>query len=127
MAKTPFDTTKVAGAPYSTAVMVGSTLYVSGQVPLDPKTSKLVPGGITEQTEQVFANLKEALAKAGMSLAHVVKATVFLADMGEFGAMNEVYAKHMPAPHPARSTVQVAALPLAARVEIEVVADKNAA
>ena len=126
MPKTPFDTVKVAGAPYSTAIMVGTTLYVSGQVPLDPKTGKLVHGDVKAQTEQVFVNLKDTLAKAGMSLAQVVKATVFLADMGEFGAMNEVYAKHMPAPFPARSTVQVAALPLAARVEIEVIADKNA-
>lgn len=126
MPKTPFDTVKVAGAPYSTAIMVGTTLYVSGQVPLDPKTGKLVDGDIKAQTEQVFANLKDALAKAGLSLGNVVKSTVFLADMGEFGAMNEVYARHMPAPFPARSTVQVAALPLAARVEIEVIADKNA-
>lgn len=126
MPKTPFDTVKVAGAPYSTAILVGSTLYVSGQVPLDPKTGKLVEGGIKEQSEQVFANLKDALAKAGLSLSNVVKATVFMADLSEFGAMNEIYAKHMPSPYPARSTVQVAALPLAAKVEIEVIADRNA-
>ena len=126
MPKTPFDTIKVAGAPYSSAIQVGSTLYVSGQIPLDPNTGKLVAGGIKEQTEQVFNNLADALAKAGMSLANVVKATVFMADLSEFGAMNEVYAKRMPAPHPARSTIGVAALPLAAKVEIEVVADKTA-
>ena len=126
MPKTAFDTVKVAGAPYSTAIKVGTTLYVSGQVPLDPKTGKLVDGGIKEQTEQVFANLKDALAKGGLTLANVVKSTVFMADLAEFGAMNEVYARHMPAPHPARSTVQVAALPLGAKVEIEVVADERA-
>ena len=126
MPKIPYDTVKVAGAPYSTAIMVGTTLYVSGQVPLDGKTGKLVEGGIKEQTEQVFNNLADALAKAGMSLSNVVKATVFMADLSEFGQMNEVYAKRMPAPHPARSTIGVAALPLAAKVEIEVVADKNA-
>jgi 2-iminobutanoate/2-iminopropanoate deaminase len=97
-------------------------VYVSGQVPLDAKTGKLVPGGIKEQTEQVFANLKSALQEAGLSLHNVVKSTVFMSDLAEFGAMNEVYAKQMPAPFPARSTVQVAALPLGAKVEIEVVA-----
>lgn len=126
MPKTAFDTVKVAGAPYSTAIKVGTALYVSGQVPLDGKTGKLVEGGIKEQTAQVFQNLKDALAKAGMSLDNVVKSTVFMADLTEFGAMNEVYARHMPAPHPARSTVQVAGLPLGAKVEIEVVADEKA-
>ena len=126
MPKTAFDTVKVAGAPYSTAIKVGTTLYVSGQVPLDGKTGKLVAGDIKAQTSQVFANLKDALAKAGMSLGHVVKATVFMTDLGDFGAMNEVYARHMPAPHPARSTVQVAGLPLGAKLEIEVIADERA-
>ncbi len=121
--KKPIDTGgKVAGAPYSVAIDTGSTVYVSGQVPLDARTGKLVPGGIKEQTEQVFANLRAALQEAGLSLHHVVKSTVFMSDLGEFGAMNEVYAKQMPAPFPARSTVQVAALPLGAKVEIEVVA-----
>lgn len=121
--KKPIDTSgKVAGAPYSVAIDTGSTVYVSGQVPLDARTGKLVPGGIKEQTEQVFANLRAALQEAGLSLHHVVKSTVFMSDLGEFGAMNEVYAKQMPAPFPARSTVQVAALPLGAKVEIEVIA-----
>lgn len=113
---------KVAGAPYSVAIDTGTTVYVSGQVPLDVATGKLVPGGLKEQTEQVFANLRAALIEAGLSLHNVVKSTVFMTDLAEFGAMNEVYAKHMPAPYPARSTVQVAALPLGAKVEIEVVA-----
>ena len=121
--KKPIDTAgKVAGAPYSVAIDTGSTVYVSGQVPLDAKMGKLVAGGIKEQTEQVFANLKSALQEAGLSLHNVVKSTVFMSDLAEFGAMNEVYAKQMPAPVPARSTVQVAALPLGAKVEIEVVA-----
>ena len=125
MPKKPIDTaTKVAGAPYSPGIDTGATLYVSGQVPLDPRTGKLVPGGIKEQTEQVFANLKDVLLTAGLSLHHVVKSTVFMTDLSEFGAMNEVYAKHMPAPFPARSTVQVAALPLGAKVEIEVIAQR---
>ena len=113
---------KVAGAPYSPGLDTGTTLYVSGQVPLDPKTGKLVPGDIKAQTEQVFANLRDVLQTAGLSLHHVVKSTVFMTDLAEFGAMNEVYAKQMPAPYPARSTVQVAALPLGAKVEIEVIA-----
>lgn len=127
MPKKPIDTAgKVAGAPYSVAIDTGTTVYVSGQVPLDPATGKLVAGDVKAQTEQVVANLVSALGVAGLTLAHVVKSTVFLVDMADFGAMNEVYAKHMPAPYPARSTVAVAGLPLGARVEIEVIADKNA-
>lgn len=123
--KKPIETAgKVAGAPYSPGLDTGAVLYVSGQVPLDPKTGKLVPGDIKAQTEQVFANLKDVLHTAGLSLHHVAKATVFMTDLTEFGAMNEVYAKHMPSPFPARSTVQVAALPLGAKVEIEVVAHR---
>jgi 2-iminobutanoate/2-iminopropanoate deaminase len=114
--------TKVAGAPYSPGIDTGTTLYVSGQLPLDPATGKIVPGGIKEQTEQVIANLKDVLQTAGLSLHNVVKSTVFMTDLGEFAAMNEVYGKHMPAPQPARSTVQVAALPMGVKVEIELVA-----
>lgn len=126
MPKKVYDTTgKVAGAPYSVAVEAAGTVYVSGQVPLDAKTGKLVTGDIKAQAERVFVNLRSALIEAGLSLHHVVKATVFMTDLAEFGAMNEVYAKHMPAPHPARSTVQVAALPLGAKVEIEVVAVRD--
>ena len=127
MPKTPIDTAgKVAGAPYSTAMGVGTTVYVSGQIPLDAKTGKLVTGDVKAQSEQVFANLKEALAAAGLTLNHVVKSTVFLTDMADFAAMNEVYARQMPAPFPARSTIAVAALPLGAKLEIEVIADKSA-
>lgn len=125
MPKKAYDTAgKVAGAPYSVAIEASGIVYVSGQVPLDPKTGKLVAGDIKAQTEQVFANLKSALQEAGLSLHHVVKATVFMTDLTEFGAMNEVYGRQMPAPFPARSTVQVAALPLGAKVEIEVIAHR---
>src|SRR6266568_1590171 len=112
--------------PYSQAVLVervgGRTLYCSGQIPLDPATGELVTGDIAAQTERVLVNVEAVLAAAGMSCADVVKTTVFLADLGDFARMNEVYAKRFPTAPPARSTVQVAALPRGARVEIEVVA-----
>ena len=112
--------------PYSQAVLVerggGRTLYCSGQIPLDPATGELVTGDIAAQTDRVLANVQAVLAAAGMSCADVVKTTVFLADLSDFSRMNEVYAKHFPSAPPARSTVQVAALPKGARVEIEVLA-----
>ena len=112
--------------PYSQAVLVergvGRTLYCSGQIPLDPATGELVPGDIVPQTERVLANVEAVLAAAGMSFGDVVKTTVYLADLGDFARMNEVYARRFPSAPPARSTVQVAALPKGARVEIEVVA-----
>ncbi len=110
--------------PYSQAVTFGNLVITSGQIPLDSK-GELVEGGITEQTEQVIANLKALLAEAGTDLDHVVKSTVFLADMNEFAAMNAVYDKHFSAPYPARSTVQVARLPRDVRVEIEVIAERE--
>jgi 2-iminobutanoate/2-iminopropanoate deaminase len=111
-----------AVGPYSQAIRCGDLVFTAGQVGLDPGTMTLVPGGIREETGRVLANLAAVLDAAGASLATVVKTTVFLADMGEFGAMNEVYAASFGTVPPARSTVQVAALPLAARVEIEAVA-----
>ncbi len=111
--------------PYTQAIRVGDTLYTSGQVALDPSTGALVHGGITEQTVRVFENLKAVLAAAGIDFIHVVKTTVFLKDMKDFAAMNEVYAKYLATPGaipPARSTVQVAGLPKDALVEIECVA-----
>jgi 2-iminobutanoate/2-iminopropanoate deaminase len=115
--------------PYSQAVRVGDTLFTSGQVALDPATGNLVPGGIVEQTTRVLENLKAVLAAAGIDFVHVVKTTVFLKDMKDFAAMNEIYA-HYFAPHgvvpPARSTVQVAALPKDALVEIECIAKESA-
>ena len=111
--------------PYSQAVQLGGMLYASGQIALDPASGNLVEGGIREQTEQVFQNISAVLGAAGCSLGDVVKTTVFLKDMNDFAAMNEVYARHMALPEavpPARSTVQVARLPKDALVEIEVVA-----
>jgi 2-iminobutanoate/2-iminopropanoate deaminase len=111
--------------PYSQAIRAGGFLYTSGQIPLDPATGNMLAGGIAEQTAQVFENLKAVLAAAGSGLGQVVKTTVFLKDMGDFAAMNEIYGRYLggPAgPAPARSTVEVARLPKDARVEIEVVA-----
>jgi len=108
--------------PYSQAVRVGGFLFCSGQIPLDPATGKLVPGGIAEQTERVLRNLEAVLAAAGGSLSAVVKTTVYLVDLGEFPAMNAVYARFFPGDPPARATVEVSKLPAGARVEIEAVA-----
>ncbi len=125
--KTAVSTTAAPAAigPYSQAVRVGDLVFTSGQIPTDPATGSFVAGGITEQTTQVLENLKAILTAAGLGLADVVKTTVFLKDMKDFGAMNEVYATYL-APEgvvpPARSTVQVAALPRDAMVEIDVIA-----
>jgi len=108
--------------PYSQALVAGAMVYTAGQVALDPATMELVPGGVAEQTEQALQNLAAVLTAAGTDLAHVVKTTVFLVDMADFSAMNEVYARHFGAHRPARSTVAVAGLPKGARVEIDVVA-----
>ena len=108
--------------PYSHAVRVGSFLFCSGQIPLDPATGNLVPGDIRAQTEQVLHNLQTILESENLSFAHVVKTTVFLVDLADFAAMNEVYARRFNGDFPARSTIQVAALPRGARVEIEVIA-----
>jgi len=111
--------------PYSQAVRIGNFLYTSGQVALDPATGALVSGGVKEQTARVVENLKAVLAAAGASFAQVVKTTVFLKDMGDFAAMNEIYGRYFAADNavaPARSTVEVARLPKDALVEIEVIA-----
>lgn len=108
--------------PYSQAVRVGDFVFASGQIPLDPRTGEFVPGGISEQTEQVLHNLSAVLDAAGSGLRHVVKTTVFLADMNDFAAMNEVYGRHFTINAPARATVEAARLPRDARVEIEAVA-----
>ena len=115
------DAPKAIG-PYSQAVVVNGMLYSAGQIALDPATMEIVAGGIAEQSERVMLNLGAVLAAAGMSFGNVVKTTVFLVDMAEFGAMNEVYARHFGDHRPARSTVAVAGLPRNVRVEIEVVA-----
>jgi 2-iminobutanoate/2-iminopropanoate deaminase len=111
-----------AVGPYSQAVRCGDLLYTAGQIGLDPQTGKLVAGGILAQTHQALANLRAILEAAGTSMARVVKTTVYLQDIQDFGAMNQVYAEFFPAEPPARSAVQVAALPLGALVEIEAVA-----
>jgi len=108
--------------PYSAAVVVGPFAYASGQTGIDPATGELVPGGVEAQTRQVLRNLAAVLEAAGSSFSDVIKTTVFLADMADFPAMNAIYAEHFTEPYPARSTVQVAALPKAGAVEIEAVA-----
>jgi 2-iminobutanoate/2-iminopropanoate deaminase len=108
--------------PYSQAIRAGSLLFVSGQVPIDPETAHLVDGDIAVQTRRVFQNIGEILKAGGASFDHVVRTTVFLADMNDFAAMNEVYGTFFAAPFPARATVQVARLPRDARIEIDVIA-----
>lgn len=108
--------------PYSQAVRAGDFLFASGQIPTDPATGEFVVGGIQEETEQVLKNIRALLESAGTDLNHVVKTTVFLADMDDFAAMNEVYGQFFGENPPARATVQAARLPRDARVEIEVVA-----
>ena len=108
--------------PYSQAVRANGFVFVSGQIALDPRTQELVSGEITAQTERVLENLKGILQAAGSSLDKVVRTTVFLADMGEFAAMNQVYARYFKENFPARSTVQAARLPRDVRVEIDVIA-----
>jgi len=108
--------------PYSQAVKSNGFVFVSGQIALDPKTSEFVGADVSTQTERVLENLKAILEAAGTSLSHVVKTTVYLKDLNEFAAMNEVYAKYFPASPPARSTVEAARLPKDALVEIDVIA-----
>jgi 2-iminobutanoate/2-iminopropanoate deaminase len=108
--------------PYSQAVKANGLIFASGQIPIDPQTGQFVPGGVAEQTEQVLKNLAAVLEAAGSGLDRIVKTTVFLADMQEFGAMNEVYGKFFKESPPARATVEAAGLPRAARVEIEAIA-----
>ncbi len=108
--------------PYSPAIRAGNLLFISGQVGFDPATGALVDGDVSAQTDQVMLNIGTLLQAAGTDFAHVVRTTVYLADMNEFAKMNEVYARYVVDPPPARSTVQVARLPRDARVEIDVIA-----
>lgn len=120
--------TKAAPAaigPYSQARLVGSTLYASGQLGIDPETGEFVPGGVKEQTEQVFRNIRAILAEAGMQMGDVVKTTCFLSDMKDFAEMNEVYARQFEGEFPARSAVAVCTLPKNGLIEIEVLAIKS--
>jgi 2-iminobutanoate/2-iminopropanoate deaminase len=116
------DQAPAAIGPYSQAIKAGGLVFVSGQIPIDPRTGEFVAGGIVEQTERVLINLAAVLEAAGSSLGQVVKTTVFLADMAEFAAMNEVYGKFFGDLPPARATVAALGLPRNARVEIEAVA-----
>jgi 2-iminobutanoate/2-iminopropanoate deaminase len=115
------DAPKAIG-PYSQAVRAGQLLFLSGQVPLDPATGQIVAGDIAAQTRRVFENLAAVLTAGGRSFADVVRTTVFLADMNDFAAMNDVYGQYFKEPYPARATVQVARLPKDARVEIDLIA-----
>lgn len=110
--------------PYSQAIEVNGFVFASGQIPIDPATGNFVEGGVKEQTRQALTNASHILQEAGTDLAHVVKTTVYLADMGDFAAMNEVYAQFFSEPYPARSAVAVKDLPKGALVEVEVLAAK---
>ena len=116
------DNAPRAIGPYSQATTHGDLVFTAGQVALDPVTMEVVPGGVTEQTEQVFKNLKAVLESAGSGFDRVLKTSVFLIDMADFAAMNEVYAKYFGTHRPARSTVAVSGLPRGVRVEIDCVA-----
>jgi 2-iminobutanoate/2-iminopropanoate deaminase len=116
------DGAAAAIGPYSQAVRTGQFLFVSGQIPLDPSTGQLVSEDIREQAHRVLQSLGAILETSGGSLEHVVRTTVFLTDLGEFAAINEVYASYFGDPAPARSTVQVAALPKSVRIEIDAIA-----
>ena len=118
------DTSEAPAAigPYSQAVVAGEWVFASGQIPLDPSTGEVVEGGVAEQTERVMNNLAAGLGEAAGSLNHVVKTTVYLADMATFGEMNEVYARHFGDHRPARATVEAGALPKNVAVEIDLIA-----
>jgi 2-iminobutanoate/2-iminopropanoate deaminase len=112
------------GAPYSQGIVAGDLVFVSGQLGIDPAGGHVVEGGIVEQTEQTMRNLAAVLEAAGSRLENAVMVSIFLVDLGDFQAMNEVYSRHLTEPYPARATVQIAALPSGARVEIAVVAHR---
>lgn len=111
--------------PYSQAIEVNGFVYTSGQLPIDPATGAFPEGGVQEQTRQSLLNVKAILEEAGLTLANVVKTTVYLADMGDFAAMNEIYSQFFSQPFPARSAVAVKALPKSALVEVEVIAARG--
>ena len=122
--KQAISTKEAPGAigPYSQAVKSGDLLFLSGQIPLDPATGQLVTGDITAQTRRVMDNLRAVLATAGCTFADVLRTTIYLVDLGHFAAVNETYGSYFEPPYPARATVQVAALPKGAQVEIDVIA-----
>jgi 2-iminobutanoate/2-iminopropanoate deaminase len=120
------DAAPAAIGAYSPALRVGELVFCSGQIPIDPKTGEMVAGDIGAQTRRVMTNLEAVIAAAGGTLGHVVKTTIFLVDLADFAKVNEVYGSYFASAHPARSTVQVAALPRGARVEIEAIAHLGA-
>lgn len=111
--------------PYSQAIMVGDMLFASGQVPIDPATGDLAGGTVEVQAKQVFENLRQVLAAADMDFGNVVKTTVFLTDLANFSTVNEIYAEYFTEPYPARSCVQIAALPKGSMLEVELIATRN--
>ena len=115
-------TAPAAIGPYSQGIVAGGFLFTAGQIALDPASGKMVEGGIVEQTTRVLANLREVLANAGATWADVVRSTVYLVDLAEFPTVNEIYGKHLGSARPARSTVQVAALPRGGLIEIDLIA-----
>lgn len=123
--KTVTSTTNAPAAigPYSQAIRVGNIIFTSGQIPIDPATGSFVEGGIKEQTRQSLLNVKAILNEAGTTMDHVIKTTVFMADMNDFAEMNSVYSEFFNTPYPARSAVAVKTLPKGALVEIEVIAE----
>ncbi len=123
--KTVISTTNAPAAigPYSQAIRVGNIIFTSGQIPIDPATGAFVEGGIKEQTRQSLLNVKAVLNEAGTTMDHVIKTTVFMADMNDFAEMNSVYSEFFNTPYPARSAVAVKTLPKGALVEIEVIAE----
>ncbi|MBS2022029.1 MAG: RidA family protein [Deltaproteobacteria bacterium] len=126
MSRTVISTPHAPAAigPYSQAIAYGNLVFTSGQIPLDPATQQMITGDIRAQTERVMQNLEAVLTAAGCDFSHVLKASIFVADLADFAAVNEVYGKRFPQAPPTRSTVQVAALPRGARVEIDLVAAK---
>ena len=116
------ETAPAAIGPYSQGIVAGGFLFTAGQIALDPRSGKIVDGGIVEQTTRVLENLREVLAKAGATWTDVVRSTVYLVDLAEFPTVNEIYGKHLGSARPARSTVQVAALPRGGLIEIDLIA-----
>jgi 2-iminobutanoate/2-iminopropanoate deaminase len=120
------ETAPAAIGPYSQGIVAGGFLFTAGQIALDPVSGKIVEGGIVEQTTRVLENLREVLAKAGATWSDVVRSTVYLVDLAEFPTVNEIYGKHLGSARPARSTVQVAALPRGGLIEIDLIAHIHA-
>ncbi|HYF62899.1 MAG TPA: RidA family protein [Herpetosiphonaceae bacterium] len=127
MTREVISTSEAPGAigPYSQAIGIDGLVFCSGQIPLDPATGEVVPGGIEEQTRQVMENIRGVLKAAGSSFERIVKTTIFLADMNDFAKVNTIYGEYFKADPPARSTVQVARLPRDVRVEVEVIAQRG--